>query len=106
MDALKSDYDAACEKNKSKIENVSVEKIHLEQKLEEAGLFAFGKKKQLRADIEMLAEELCRLDTEKENLDTDYEEARTKQKDSRESALKVLPMNAGKKYPMPKDPRK
>ncbi len=106
MDALKSDYDAACEKNKSKIENASTEKIHLEQELEEASLFAFGKKKQLRADIETLTEGLRRLATEKENIDANYEEARTKQKNRRESVLRVLPMNAGKKYPMPKDPRK
>ena len=106
MDALKSDYDTACAKNKSETENASAEKARLEQELEEAGLFAFGKKKQLRADIEALAEKLRRLAAEKKNIDSDYENARTKQKESRESALKVLPMNAGKKYPMPKDPRK
>ena len=106
MDALKSDYDAACAKNKSETENASAEKARLEQELEEAGLFAFGKKKQLRADIEALAEKLRRLATEKKNIDSDYEKARTKQKERRESALKVLPVNAGKKYPMPKDPRK
>lgn len=106
MDALKSDYDTACAKNKSETENTSTEKTRSEQELEEAGLFAFGKKKQLRADIEALAEKLRRLATEKKTIDSDYEKARTKQKDSRESALKVLPMNAGKKYPMPKDPRK
>lgn len=106
MDALKSDYDAAYAKNKSETENASSEKARLEQELEEAGLFAFGKKKQLRADIEALAEKLRRLATEKKSVDTDYEKAKAKQKDSRESALKVLPMNAGKKYPMPKDPRK
>ena len=106
MEVLKADYDAACAKNKSETENASAEKSRLEQELEEAGLFAFGKKKQLRADIEALAEKLRRLATEKKNIDFDYEKARTKQKESRESALKVLPMNAGKKYPMPKDPRK
>lgn len=106
MDAMKSDYDAACAKNKSESENASAEKARLEQELEEAGLFAFSKKKQLRTDIEALAEKLRRLATEKKNIDTDYEKARTKQKERRESALKVLPMNAGKKYPMPKDPRK
>lgn len=106
MDVLKSDYDAACAKNKSETENASSEKAHLEQELEEAGLFAFGKKKQLRADIEALNEKLRRLATEKKSIDTDYEKAKAKQKDSRKSALKVLPMNAGKKYPMPKDPRK
>jgi hypothetical protein len=106
MDALKTNYDAACAKNKSETENASTEKTRLEQELEEAGLFAFSKKKQLRADIEALAEKLRRLTTEKKNIDSDYEKARTKQKESRESALKVLPMNAGKKYPMPKDPRK
>lgn len=106
MDALKSDYDATCAKNKSETENASAEKARLEQELEEAGLFAFGKKKQLRAAIEALAEKLRRLATEKKNIDSDYEKASTKQKESRESALKVLPMNAGKKYPMPKDPRK
>lgn len=106
MDALKTNYDAACTKNKSETENASTEKTRLEQELEEAGLFAFSKKKQLRADIEALAEKLRRLTTEKKNIDSDYEKARKKQKESRESALKVLPMNAGKKYPMPKDPRK
>ena len=68
-------------------------------------MFAFEKNKQLRADIEAVAEKLRRLAAEKENIDSDYEKARTKQKKSRESALKVLPMNADKKYPMPKDPR-
>lgn len=105
MDALKSDYDAACGKNKSETENASAEKARMEQELEEAGLFAFEKKKQLRADIEALAEKLRRLAAEEENIDSDYEKARTKQKKSRESALKVLPMNADKKYPLPKDPR-
>jgi hypothetical protein len=106
MDSLKSDYDATCSKNNSETEKASAEKTRLEQELEEAGLFAFSKKKQLRAGIEVLSLKLRRLATEKKNIDSNYEKARTKQKESRESALKVLPMNAGKKYPMPKDPRK
>lgn len=103
---LKSNYNNACEKNKAATEKANADKTSSEKELESAGLFAFDKKKRLRADIESLTNKLYLLAKEKRELDADYKAAVAKQTEARERALKVLPMKAGKKYAMPKKPSK
>ncbi len=106
LSKLKSEYKTACSQNKDDAEKNSSEKARLEKELEDAGLFAFGKKKQLRLDIEALAEKIRQLTNEKNKLDADYESAQKQEKSIYESSLKVVPMTAGKKYALPEDPRK
>lgn len=106
LSTLKSKYEISCAKNKSATEQTSDEQTRMEKELEDAGLFAFAKKKQLRADIEALSEKLRSLANERKSIDADYEAATVKEKTTYESALKVVPMNAGKKFTLPKDPRK
>ena len=57
-------------------------------------------------DIEALAEKIRQLTNAKNKLDADYESAQKQEKSTYESSLKVIPMNAGKKFVLPKDPRK
>lgn len=106
LSKLKSEYETSCSKNKDEAEKTTSEKARLEKELEDAGLFAFGKKKQLRLDIEALAEKIRQLTNAKNKLDADYESARKQEKSTYESSLRVIPMNAGKKFVLPKDPRK
>ena len=69
-------------------------------------MFAFGKKKQLRLDVEALAEKIRQLTNQKTKLDADYASAQQQEKNAYESSLKVIPMNADKKFVLPRDPRK
>jgi len=103
---LKDNYEDSANKNKKEVEDASAEKTRMEQELEAAGLFAFGKKKQLRADIEALSEKLRRLANEGREIDAKYESAKAKEKAEYEAALKKVPADADEKFPMPKDPRK
>lgn len=103
---LEKNYNAFCQKNKTEMDNVYSEKKSLEEELENAGLFAFGKKKQLRQDIENLAEKLRLGAIEKNEYEKKYNAEKASAKKNYDSELKVLPMNAGKKFVFPKDPRK
>lgn len=106
ISTLEKNYNAFCQKNKTEMDNVYSEKKYLEEELEKAGLFAFGKKKQLRQDIENLDEKLRFGAIERNEYEKKYRSEIATAKKNYDSALKVLPMNAGKKFVFPKDPRK
>lgn len=106
LSKLKAEYETACRKNEGEAEKTASEKIRFEKELEDTGLFAFGKKKQLRLDVEALAEKIRQLTNTKNKLDADYESAKKEEKTVYESSLKAIPMDADKKFVLPRDPRK
>lgn len=106
LSKLKAEYETACRKNEDDAEKTASEKARFEKELEDAGLFAFGKKKQLRLDVEALAEKIRQLTNQKTKLDADYASAQQQEKNAYGSSLKVIPMNADKKFVLPRDPRK
>ena len=104
--AAKAGYDAECAKNSKETEDANAEKTRLEQELEKAGLLAFGKKKQLRLDIEAIGEKLRQLSSQKSSIDREYEAEQRRKKNARDNAAKNVPVEAEKKFVLPKDPRK
>lgn len=103
---LRSAYEKACEANRKAASEAESEKQQKEQELEAAGIFAFSKKKELRLSIESLSERLRVLANEKKSLDSSLKDDESKENSAYSSSLKTIPMNAGKKFAMPKDPRK
>lgn len=103
---LKSIYEKACDEICSATVATENEKKQKEQELESAGIFAFSKKKELRISIESLTEKLRALANEKKSIDVKYKDDQNEENTAYNSSVKTIPMNAGKKFTMPKDPRK
>ncbi len=99
-------YKSDLEKLENEIASNNAQMGSFEKELSETSLFAFAKKKQLRLDLETIGEKIRKLEKEKSSLISAYKSKVSDEKSKLESALKVLPMNAGKKFVMPKDPRK
>lgn len=103
---LKNNYDDSRKKSEKEIKELSTSISLFEKELEETSLFAFGKKKQLREEIESFSQKIRILKNEKNKLDSDYQSATSKEKSQKEASLKALRDNAEKQYLMPSDPRK
>lgn len=103
---LKNNYDDSRKKSEKEIKELSTSISLFEKGLEETSLFAFGKKKQLREEIESFSQKIRILKNEKNKLDSDYQSATSKEKSQKEASLKALRDNAEKQYLMPSDPRK
>lgn len=103
--SLSSKYEADCEANQYRSEAVRAERVQMERKLSEAGLFAFRKKTELQTNIEAKWALLHQLVAERSKIDSTYEAAKNETAAARKSDLDKLSSIASKKYPLPKDPR-
>lgn len=105
LEQLRSEYEANCAVNQQELYNARAAQVRLDQELKKAGFFAFGKKKQLRADIEELGRKIQGLADEKLSLDSVYESAKTEKEAARKSELEVILNGADIEYPLPKGSR-
>lgn len=105
LEQLRSEYEANCAANQQELYNARAAQVTLEQELQEAGLFVFGKKNQLRADIEETRRKIQRLADEKLRLDAAYESAKTEKEAARKSELEAILDRADIECPPPKGPR-
>lgn len=103
---LSEAHEAKCKSNQRTADSKRAKLKQLEAELGEAGLFAFGKKKQLRAEIEAQQKTIQSLAAEKAQLDASYESAKKKNEAEEKAKIAKLPDAARERFSMPREPQK
>lgn len=102
---LSEEHEAKCKSNQRTASAKRAECKKLETELDEAGLFAFGKKERLRAEIESHQKAIQSLATEKAQLDASYQSEKKKKEGEQKAEIAKLPNAEKERFSMPKEPQ-
>lgn len=105
LDQLDKEHEDRLKKCRESIDRGTVAQATLEKDLAATSIFAVGRKKQLRKEIDSLSENNQKLHAEESDLERKYHEAREREIASFEAAKRKLQEAAAQNYPYPKDPR-